>query len=248
MHRAFIFLLEFGYSGILEQNPIMLHQLGLGLVGVFLLGTLLVLIYKAYKLYVASVTASEPLDPLSPIPSVSSSVSEHTGWPTPFIQIQKDWNFYFIAFLPYFSAAFAVWILLFEGFIAQLFAIPIIWALAPWIPWNPGYYMLFGGAMLFVSMLALWIVIVFVRRAPVSGQLGTSWWWQGARRYLFVFLTVVVVCAFIGGLLVISWTYLSLDTLLLSTALLRYQIGETLVLLGLIMAFIIIVGERASEA
>ncbi|MFX1576838.1 MAG: hypothetical protein ACFFCF_06665 [Promethearchaeota archaeon] len=248
MHRAFIFLLEVIRIGLVIQDPFMLHLLGLLLVGLFLFGTLGVLVYKAYHLTIASFTGSaDPIQQPLTTPRVSN-VSEGRSWPIPFIQIKKDWKFYFLAFLPYFSAAFAVWILLFEGFIAYQFGIPIIWALLPGIPWTPDAYMLFGGVLLIASMLGLWIIIVFVRRAPLTGTLGSSWWWQGARRYLFVLLSIIVLIAFISGLFVIVITYLQIGSLIVSTALTWQQIGEALVLLGLVTAFVIIVGERASEA
>lgn len=242
MHRAFIFLAEAGTIGFFIQNPFILHSLGIILVGLFLLGTLSVLLYKVFRLLRASHTVSDA--PTQPPPSTPT---EPIDFPIPFMHIQKDWKFYFLIFIPYFSAAFAVWILLFEGFIAELLGIPLIWALLPWIAWTPGYYMLFGGILLFVSMLALWAMIVFVRRAPLTGILQNTWWWQGARRYLFVILTILVLIGFLGGLFVIAWTYLNLGTIAVSTALLWQQIGEALVLFALVTAFIIIVGERASE-
>ncbi|MFX1509366.1 MAG: hypothetical protein ACFFBR_03575 [Promethearchaeota archaeon] len=248
MHRAFIFLSEVLRIGLFIQNPFLLHLLGLLLVGFFLLGTLGVVVYKAYQLTIASSTgsASSTQQPLA-AHTVSNAPEGHS-WSIPFIQIKKDWKFYFLAFLPYFSAAFAVWILLFEGFIAYQFGIPIIWALLPEIFWTPDAYMLFGGVLLIASMLGLWIIIVFVRRAPLTGTLGTSWWWQGARRYLFVLLSIIVLTAFSSGLFVISITYLQIGFITVATALTWQQIGETLVLLGLVTAFIVIVGERASEA
>ncbi len=248
MHRAFIFLLEVIRIGLSIQNPFILHMLGLILVGLFFLGTLFVLLYKAYRLTIASFSGPDTpgQQPFTPT-KVTSVAAKGVTWPIPFIKIQKDWKFYFLAFLPYFSAAFAVWILLFEGFIAGQFGIQIIWALLPGIPWTPDAYMLFGGVLLGVSMLGLWAIIVFVRRAPVIGVLGSSWWWQGARRYLFVLLSIVVLLAFISGLSVISLTYLLIGSITVPTALVWQQIGEALVLLGLITAFILIVGERASE-
>jgi hypothetical protein len=256
MHRAFLFLLEFwrGYLpdptwsiGIVQLTPNTLHVLGLILVGLFLLGTLLVLLYKAYVLVLASHTISETRIDQSTKITAGNRVAERIGWPIPFIQIKKDWKFYFLAFLPYFSAAFAVWILLFEGFVAQLYGIPILWALIPSIPWTPDYYMIFGGGLLLTSMLALWGIIVFIRRAPATGMPGNSWWWQGTRRFLFVILTITVIVSLSVGLIIITWTYLQLGTLIPVTALLWQQIGETSVLLGLVAGFIIIVGERASE-
>ncbi|MFX1566631.1 MAG: hypothetical protein ACFFCH_11645, partial [Promethearchaeota archaeon] len=248
MHRAFIFLLEVLRIGLFIQNPFMLHLLGLLLVGFFLLGTLGVLVYKAYQLTIASSadSASSTQQPLT-AHTVSNAPEGHS-WSIPFIQIKKDWKFYFLAFLPYFSAAFAVWILLFEGFIAYQFGIPILWALLPEIFWTPDAYMLFGGGLLLASMLGLWVIIVFVRRAPLTGTLKNSWWWQGTRRYLFVLLAIMVLTAFISGLFVISITYLQIGSITVATALTWQQIGETLILLGLVTAFIVIVGERASEA
>lgn len=245
MHRAFIFLL-IGIE-IVNLSPATLHLFGLILVYLFLFGTFLVIIFKAYRLYIAAYTVSD--SKVSQLTSTTDSpiATGSVAYPIPQIQIQKDWKFYFLAFLPYFSAAFAVWILLFEGIIARIFGIPIIWALLPWIPWTSNYYMLFGGGLLLASMLMLWGIIVFIRRAPITGTPVDSWWWQGARRYLFVFLTIVIIISLIGGLLGISWTYLSLDTLPIATALFWQQTSEVSILLGLIMAFIIIVGERASE-
>ncbi len=257
MHRAFLLFLEFwrGYLpvptwviGIFQLTPSTLHSLGLALVGLFLLGTLLVILYKAYTLFLASETESDATVEYSNITTGGTSGSESIEWPIPFIQIKKDWKFYFLAFLPYFSAAFAIWILLFEGFIASLYGIPILWALLPWIPWTPNHYMIFGAGLLLPSMLALWGIIVFIRRAPVTGMPGNSWWWRGARRFLFVILTIIVIISLSAGLFILIWTYLQLGTLTTSTALLWQQIGETSVLIGLITAFIIIVGERASEA
>jgi hypothetical protein len=243
MHRAFIFLAEAGTIGFFIQNPFILHSLGLILVGLFLLGTMSVVIYKVLRLLWAFDAISDTATHLP-----ASQPSETIGFPIPFGHIRKDWKFYFLIFIPYFSAAFSVWILLFEGFIAELFGISIIWALIPWFVWTPGYYMLFGGALLFLSMFSLWTMIVFVRRAPLTGILQNTWWWQGTRRYLFVFLTIIVLVGFLGGFFVITWSYLNLSSLLVSTALVWQQIGEALVLLALVTAFIIIVGERASEA
>ncbi len=256
MHRAFLLSFEFwrGYLpnpnwsiGIFQLTPFALHSLGLALVGLFLLGTLLVILYKAYTLFMVSGTQSDLTVEESKFTAVEANIPKSIEWPIPFVQIRKDWKFYFLAFLPYFSAAFAVWILLFEGFIAQLYGIPIVWALLPWIHWTPDYYMIFGGVILLVSMLALWGIIVFIRRAPVTGMPWNRWWWQGARRFLFVILTIIVILSLSTGLLLITWTYLQLGTLTTSTALLWHQIGETAVLLGLVTAFIIIVGERVSE-
>ena len=70
MHRAFLLFLEFwrGYLpdptwtiGIFQLTPSTLHSLGLALVGLFLLGTLLVILYKAYTLFLAFVNPLKDL-------------------------------------------------------------------------------------------------------------------------------------------------------------------------------------------
>ncbi len=245
MHRAFIIPL-IGIE-IMNLSSTTLHLLGLVLVFLFLFGTFIVILAKAFRLFFATYTASNAKVPEPISPGVSLHVPGSDGYPIPIIHIQKDWKFYFLAFIPYFSAAFAVWILLFEGIIAKLFGIPIIWALLPWLPWTSNYYMLFGGALLLASMIALWGIIVFVRRTPATGPLMNSWWWQGTRRFLFVVLTILVIIMLLAGLVGIIWTYLSLDTISLSTTLFLQQISEISIIFGLVFAFVLIVGERASE-
>lgn len=255
MHRAFLIQLEYwrGFLptptlpiGFLQLAPSTLHLIGLILVGFFFVGAFLVLLYKAYQVIQASHTATGASS--LPISTSATAVPAPVDWPLSFLQIQEDWKFYFIAFIPYFSAAFAVWILLFEGFIAKLFGIPLIWALIPWVQWTPNTYFLIGTGLLLTSMIAIWAVIVFVRRAPWTQASLSSWWWQGSRRCLFAILTSLVIFSLGVGLLLLSVTFWYLESLLLSTALLWQQIGDGLIIIGLLTAFIIIVGERTSES
>ncbi len=175
--------------------------------------------------------------------------------------IREDWKFYLFALLPYFLVIFALWILLDEGFFAQLHGLPIIWAL-PLLLLQTIYvfpyslYFLFGLLSLLLGMIIIWLVILVVRRRPRLDKAEpkgsflkfidrSRGWIRG--KYPLRALTGLGLLLLAIGIIFAVITFLLLQQMIVDHALFFHQWSDITIIAAMVVTFILIVCERGEE-
>jgi hypothetical protein len=161
--------------------------------------------------------------------------------------LEEDWRFYVIAFIPFFLAAFAVWIFAFEGLFARIFSIAaIIWAWLPTYPWTALRYHWLGIVLLGISIGWIIIHIVVIERSPVRRRKipilkGVDRWrnWLRNPIALVALGLLMIVLVFIGAIQMIL-AFNASDYF-------PHWWGRTFVFSALIVGFVLIVSERGFD-
>ncbi len=178
-----------------------------------------------------------------------------------FHMVHEDWKFYLSALLPFFLVIFALWILLDEGFFAQLHGLPIIWAL-PLLLFQTLYvfpywlYFLFGFVTLLSGMIIIWFVIVFVRRTPRTDKAKSKGaflafidrsrrWIRG--KYPLRFLALLGLSLLAIGLILAAITFILLEQMIYDQALFFHQGSDIALIATIVVTFVLIVCERGEE-
>jgi hypothetical protein len=175
--------------------------------------------------------------------------------------IREDWKFYLFALLPYFLVIFALWILLDEGFFAQLYSLDIIWALPlilfqtiSVIPYD--HYFLLGLGVLLLGMTAIWVVILFVQRKPRIDKAApkgsflafidrSRGWIRG--KYPLRALSGLGLILLAIGLIFAVTTFILLQQMIVDQALFFHQWSDIAIIAAMVVTFILIVCERGEE-
>lgn len=178
--------------------------------------------------------------------------------------VETDWKYYSLVLLPFFFAAFAIWIFIIEGYLAKIYELEIIWALFPLMIWPPEFYQWLGIWLLIISMVFVSSVIILVRRAPFSSKHKTSrriktpltgWrdWISGENRRLF-YLTLAIFVLGNGiiatihafGLLDLSFIFEEINLYLSFSV--WGLLGLLLLSISLIVVFLLAVSLRTSNS
>ena len=161
--------------------------------------------------------------------------------------IKDDWLFYLIAFIPFFLAAFAIWIFTFEGLFALIVGIEaFVWAWLPSLSWSPPEYHWWGIGLLGISFGWFIIHILIIERNPVQRRkrppLRTVDKWRNRLRHPFAILTL--------GILMAVLLFIGVTQMILAFNAAEYfshTVGRACVIGALIVVFILIVAERGFD-
>jgi hypothetical protein len=161
------------------------------------------------------------------------------------ILISDDWKFFGLVFVPYFLAAFAVWIFMFEGFIAKLFeGVRIIWAWLPQFIWTADRYFALGIVLLIGCIIGLGWMIFFVSRDPKAHFMVATSKVQLTRFSIFSVISLILLSV---GLVIMVTSFYWLELLVIPQAYLYHTLGWILIFAGLAIMFFTIVLERKWE-
>jgi len=185
--------------------------------------------------------------------------------------IEPDWLFYTMAFIPFFIISFAVWVCLDEAIFALRYGVVVQWSLFPYFRIFPDMWHYLGILLFVFGMILVGLTLLLHRSSPTPSQEDSVQWFR-----VFTLLrkklskTPVLVILGLVGLLCLGIAISLMNVAFLSQlrcsnlgmgipcfvslfggftieSLFLHQLCDVLVAIGLVLIFLVIIGERSED-
>ncbi|MFX1566688.1 MAG: hypothetical protein ACFFCH_11930 [Promethearchaeota archaeon] len=190
-----------------------------------------------------------------------------------FQTIKYDWIFYSLAFIPFFIISFAVWICLDEAIFALRYRIIIQWSLFPYFRVFPDLWHYLGIFLFVIGMILMGLTLLLHRSPQATPDQEThnlKWFQVFSHLRDWLSKTPVLVILGLIGLFSLGFAVLFMNIaftsqlqcssissgipcftalfgLIIIESLFLHQVSDVLVAVGLVLIFIVVIGERSGD-